>query len=259
MAMSPRLLRPTTTGFTPKSIADLALWLDASQSSSVTLNSGNVSQWDDLSGNGRNFAQPTAAAQPLYATSAMNGKAVVRADGSNHWILNGGSAIGAASLTMFLVARHLEWIADLSKPANLFHTDLPVSSFSNFGMRSENYNNAEDLRFGDADSTQAFNLGSTSGTTLNVARVMTYSFNASTRLGAARRNGALAGSATINAANVPATFGGRLALFVGFQDTAGRRVSAEIAELVFYSRDLSESEKQKVERALGRKWGVAVA
>jgi hypothetical protein len=32
MAMSPRLLRPRATGFSPRSIPGLALWLDASSS-----------------------------------------------------------------------------------------------------------------------------------------------------------------------------------------------------------------------------------
>ena len=37
MAMSPRLLRPRASGFNPRSIPGLAVWLDASKASSVTL------------------------------------------------------------------------------------------------------------------------------------------------------------------------------------------------------------------------------
>lgn len=46
-----------------------AIWLDASDSSTITLNGINVSQWNDKSGNGRNATQSTAANQPLYGTN----------------------------------------------------------------------------------------------------------------------------------------------------------------------------------------------
>lgn len=64
----PRLWRPNTLG------SSLALWLDAEDSASVILNGSTVSQWSDKSGNGRNAIQGTAANQPTYLLSAINGK-----------------------------------------------------------------------------------------------------------------------------------------------------------------------------------------
>jgi hypothetical protein len=46
---------------------------DASDATSITLNGSNVSQWNDLSGNGYNFSQGTAAAQPALITAGLNG------------------------------------------------------------------------------------------------------------------------------------------------------------------------------------------
>jgi hypothetical protein len=54
-----------------------ALWLDAADSSTITLNGSTVSQWSDKSGNVRNFSQATAANQPAYSTNALNGKNVI--------------------------------------------------------------------------------------------------------------------------------------------------------------------------------------
>ena len=51
-------------GFSPTSISSLAVWLDGSDTSTITSSGGNVSQWDDKSGNGRNFEQLTPADQP---------------------------------------------------------------------------------------------------------------------------------------------------------------------------------------------------
>lgn len=52
--------------WTPAQISS-ALWLDAADANTVTLNGSTVSQWSDKSGNGRNATQPTAASQPGYA------------------------------------------------------------------------------------------------------------------------------------------------------------------------------------------------
>jgi hypothetical protein len=50
--------------------SNLFLWLDASKSSSITLNGATqVSQWADLSGKGYNFSQATSGNQPTYSTT----------------------------------------------------------------------------------------------------------------------------------------------------------------------------------------------
>ena len=41
-----------------------AVWFDAADATTITLNGSNVSQWNDKSGNNRNATQGTAAAQP---------------------------------------------------------------------------------------------------------------------------------------------------------------------------------------------------
>lgn len=62
--------------FTPLSIAGLQLWLDAGQG--ITLNGSNVSQWNDLSGNGNHAVQLNAGYQPAYVTNQLNGKPIIR-------------------------------------------------------------------------------------------------------------------------------------------------------------------------------------
>ena len=75
MAMSPRLLRPRAAGgFSPKNVPGLIGWWDAADSSTITLNGSTVSQWNDKSTSGFNVSQATAANQPSYVSSSLNGK-----------------------------------------------------------------------------------------------------------------------------------------------------------------------------------------
>jgi hypothetical protein len=67
--------------WTPSQITT-ALWLDANDSASVTLNGSTVSQWSDKSGNGRHATQATAAAQPSYNLTGLNSKPILTFDGS---------------------------------------------------------------------------------------------------------------------------------------------------------------------------------
>lgn len=83
MAMNPRLLRPKASApaaFSPASISGLFTWWDLSDSSTVTLNSGNVSAVADKSGSGnypgggsRALVQASAGDQPLYNATLQNG------------------------------------------------------------------------------------------------------------------------------------------------------------------------------------------
>lgn len=58
--------------FSPQNILGLQLWLDFSNDSSITLASNNISQINDLSGNGYHATQATAGDRP--GTSTINGR-----------------------------------------------------------------------------------------------------------------------------------------------------------------------------------------
>ena len=68
------------TAWTPAQIPT-ALWLDANDTSTITLNGSNVSQWNDKSGNGRNAVQAAAVVQPTYNLTGLNGKPTLSFDG----------------------------------------------------------------------------------------------------------------------------------------------------------------------------------
>jgi hypothetical protein len=76
-AGGPQLWTPAELG------AALALWLDASDAATVTESGGFVSQWDDKSGNSRDFTQGVAGTQPAYALASINGLNTISFDGTN--------------------------------------------------------------------------------------------------------------------------------------------------------------------------------
>lgn len=97
---------PPVQDFTPADLPGLALWLDAADAASISLNGSAVTQWNDKSGNGRHFAQGTAAQQPAYVPGAHNGRAALRFDGVNDRLGLGVNSLlrAAPGLTCYVVA-----------------------------------------------------------------------------------------------------------------------------------------------------------
>lgn len=83
--------------FVPTDIAGCKLWYNAD---SLVLNDTDpVSTWIDSSGNGNN-ATGSGTARPLYRTNIVNGKPVVRFDGSNDILTT--SYVFASAYTLFV-------------------------------------------------------------------------------------------------------------------------------------------------------------
>lgn len=82
-----------TTTDPPPVTSGLVLWLDASyatyQSSggSAAVSDGDVvGEWQDQSGNGNDVTQATGTAKPTLQTAELNGRPVLRFDGSNDYL-----------------------------------------------------------------------------------------------------------------------------------------------------------------------------
>ena len=65
--------------WTPDQLPNLALWLDADDASTITLNGSNVTQWSDKSGNNHHHVQANAANQPPLIAAAIGGKPALQA------------------------------------------------------------------------------------------------------------------------------------------------------------------------------------
>lgn len=83
MHLIPGILASSMQSFTPANLAGLKLWLDAADTSTITLNGSTVSQWNDKSGNAKHFAQGTAGAQPTSGVTTQNNRNVITFDGGD--------------------------------------------------------------------------------------------------------------------------------------------------------------------------------
>ncbi|WP_394841747.1 hypothetical protein LZC95_32310 [Pendulispora brunnea] len=89
----------------PKTIAGLALWLDAQDPSFVQLANNVVAKWSDKSGNvpPRDFAPAPGKAAPTFAATALNGKSALSFVQTSQQVLLGPSLKGLSGGEAFIV------------------------------------------------------------------------------------------------------------------------------------------------------------
>jgi hypothetical protein len=246
MPMNPRLLRPRASGFNPKSISGLALWLDASDSTTVTTATG-VSEWRDKSGNGRNFTQTTENNQPALTANARNGRAVLTLDGTND-SLSGPAGFSLTSThSVFAVVN-----PSVRKIAAFLAGSVNVELI--YGDGSSSFSGTKFAAFGVARAV--YGGGTITTGTYQVVSAVCSGGTLPSNL-SMWTNGVggpvsteTAGTAPVAAVTSPLSIG---------TSAASQFWNGVIAEIVIYDRSLSTADRQSVERWLGRKWGVSVA
>lgn len=234
-------MRPTTRMvvlggrklWTPAALGSLlALWLDADDSSTITLNGSTVSQWNDKSGNGRHVSQATAASQPTYTVNGLNGQSVLTFDGINDF-LNANFSLPTA--TFALVGSLTQNSANIYYPLG-FQTTTGAGYFAGggfLGQRSGMFNGSVILT---APQT----------VTLDSPFIGVGGFSAA---------GMLVGFNGNTPASDPATLSMNT-LLIGARGDAAFPFSGPISEVVFTSTTLSTADRQRLEGYLAHKWGL---
>jgi len=241
-------MRPTASGFNPKSIATLAGWWDASVTSSldqistggtaVTADSDPVGRWADLSGNGRTLTQSTTNNRPVYKTGVLNGKPVIDFDGENDSMI--ASFTLAQPITYFLVYRFDATVTTGNPRVFDGATGNSMSFFSSTGS-----------------TVMGLFAGSSTDPLISMDQRTQFSVTEIQANGdstAVRLNGASVGFLSSSNPGAGAPNGLRLGAFS--QSSAFGNVS--FAEVLIYSSIIAESEARKVRSYLGKKYGIVV-
>lgn len=236
MAMNPRLLRPTASGFNPKSIAGLEAWYAADVASSITIATG-VQQWSDLSGKGRHLTQAVTNNQPAYNSVTLNGKPTVTFDGNNDSLR--AAAFSVAQPNHYFIVCRFEVIAGGARIAD---------GRSGSGSRAG--------EFFDFFGSMALFAGSS--LTLSVTNADQTTFG----IWDADYNGASSAirlRKTYKSATGNAGTNGVAGLTLGADGnaTAGSFANCSIAEFLLFSRSLPVSEADKIRTYLGKKYNLS--
>jgi hypothetical protein len=247
MAMSPRLLRPRASGaFSPRSISGLALWLDADDTSTITVDQG-ASEWRDKSvaGSTKKFVQATGNEQPATGTETMNGKNVLRFDGSNDRMTATDPFLSGTGNGL---------------PFSLFIVQRVIAA-TNFGMTYTTGGGFELRQNSIAGAMQVVHLGADAihtftGSSVGVDQLFTLIFPSGATNNLFYERGTLQSLSGV-AQGKPSTL--TTVHTIGRRFNANLPANVRIAEIIAYQAQLSDAQRQTVERYLGKKWGITVA
>ncbi|MDH5681012.1 MAG: hypothetical protein OEZ36_05475 [Spirochaetota bacterium] len=216
----------------PDSITGLTLWLKAD--AGVTHTAGSVTQWADQSGNGNHA---TAGTSPGYITNLLNGKPVIRFDGTAT-LLNI-SLVLSNTISIFLVATP-STVADtyLFGSNGVASSPAIVSNYSGLAFEWFHSN-------GTIVDRASFNSASSGFSILSLKEDLSSDTIYS--------NSSLS---SIIPANVPIT---ETLNVIGAGSPGVNHCDSDIAEIIVYTRALSDNERQGVELYLSNKYTITLA
>ena len=233
-------------GTHPNNLSSLALWLDATDSSTITQSSNVVSQWNDKSGSNYHASQSTADRQPMVATNSIGGKTAIEFDGSDSMGASTRLGLGAnPALTVFVVCNIF---TDNNTDDRIFHLGHNANSLS-VGAGSEGWAwryDGGNEKYGSVSHGTDYVLAYTRPSAGNYASAKLF-INGTEQTRTAGGNDT--GSPTSTNANFK----------IGSNyDGNGNFVNGYIGEIIVIESD-SNSDRYGLEGYLAHKWGMAAS
>jgi hypothetical protein len=221
----------------PSVLTSLCGWWDALDSTTLTLNGGNVAAWANKAAAATPASQATATAQPAYSATGRNNRPSVVFDGVDDVLpfTPTGFPSGSNPITVFVVGHTTS-----SGSTNVFSYGAAASSQSvGVGISSGS------VRGG------LFGFDAVSTATPWTSQDQIVNFFATTGAASLRVNGASSGVA--GGASTPAlsATNGRIGGSVN-----GTVWPGSIQEILVFSRALTTNERQQVEGYLAWRWGL---
>ena len=221
----------------PKTLvpSNLQLWLDASDTSSMTASSGNVSVWNDKSTVGNNTTAPSGH-YPSVTTNTQNGLSVMTFSGSQN--LTGAISLGGTTFTQFVVYSNS---AVTVGQAFMDSSDGPVGKLCAQNGGGNQFQAG--FAYGSSFQTgSAYRIVSTNCSNPGSSSTVSIWFNGTNQnIGGWNFYGA--GTTAITGV----TIGARKDLIY---------FSGTIAEIIVYSTALSSTDQKTIEGYLAQKWGL---
>jgi hypothetical protein len=233
--------------FSPDDLAGLELWLAADAIVGLA-DADPVTTWEDESGNGRDATQSTEAQKPTYRANVLNSKPIIRFDGGDVLEITPfftGFVAGTIFTVVKIVVEPTVGVLD-AHPINAFGSDLehsfyPISGdvfvYDTFGTTSRKV-------LGDpAPSLAAWRIYNAISAANDWRAYLDGTLLFSTVTNTVGWNDGVVIPALIGASRRSAADGARF-------------LDGDIAEIIMYSRALSDAERQQVEDYLMTKYGL---
>jgi hypothetical protein len=221
-----------TAGATLPQIASLAHHYDATK---ISGSDGDpIGSWTDQEGSD-NLTENTSSKKPTLRTNGINGKQILEFDGSDDMLT---ASFGTT----------------ITQPDQIFTVAKKRSSGSSSRetIHETSTNPGRQLLDSDGDSTWRIFAGNNldSGTNDDTsAHVYTTLYNGSNSV--LRRDGVQIASGNAGTEDLPS-------FRVGADHSPAHYGDYDIAEILIYDADLSDSDRDGVESYLGDKWGISV-
>jgi hypothetical protein len=242
-------------------VAGATLWLDAADTTTISLNGSGVSQWNDKSSNAFAFTQGTLANMPQSGTQTINSKNVIDFDGSNDFLTCTAAAStfnylhNSTGYTGFFAGQY-----QTPTVVNIYY-NTNQTNLSNIGASL--YDNgagvvAHDVARGVSGAANATSRGAAGSTITNGANFYASVVINNTTATAADRvkiriNGG-AESKTNTVTNAASSSNASFALTLGTDGSI--YTNAYYGEIIFYSGQLSDTDVASVNSYLSAKWGI---
>lgn len=242
------LWRPNDMG------SQLALWLDAEDTTTITLNATTVSQWNDKSGNGRNVAQVTAASQPTYSNFPTTGRTALSFDGGDSLenLVPGNLIRNVPGATLATVANY----TNNSSGRCVVGISTPTAGQNRATLAANLAGTAGYLTGGRRLDADLFGLAgsATFSAAANLIQVGVLDYANSDAFSYV--NGSLNASNTSfqTSGNTSDTDSG--ALYVGISGTGTNFMLGFVGEVIVTSTALSAADRERVEGYLAWKWAL---
>ena len=231
-------------GWTPADITGLTGWWDASDSSTVTLVSGKVSQWDDKSGNSRHLTQGTDGSRPTYA-GTINGLSVLTFDGTDDFLAH-------TTDTRLANASDGSWTACAVASTN---TTSDTSQYLYHGGAFDTY--APQMIRTNGANVESIGQQSTGGYVADAqGTVSAYTPFQSSGVQTSSSVQAFLNGSSNGATSMTAPTNTLHPIYVGRVHNGGGIVNGSVAELIVYDSALGTTDRQTVEAYLKAKWNT---
>lgn len=244
------LINPYVFGrlWTPSNITT-ALWLDASDSSTVTTVSGAISQWSDKSGNSRNATNGTPLARPAYSSAFLNSYSVATFDGVNDFLATSSVTLHSGVYSCFAVAIG----SNTTGTSVLASQDKNTSPSTRNGQYIRtNSAAAESIAFNTSGGAYTSSFSGLSPLSWRIYSIVRPSTSVTIYVDAQAGSTTTLSGTSATAANP---------LILGARETDGGVFTnfwnGSLAEYVFLSTSMDTPTRQLVEGYLAWKWGLA--